>query len=90
MKYEAHRAVLKQEFTDDDKMQGRSREKAAATELAISLMGHRGVKRWLAAGNCGPPEPLYTSCSLVRRASDSQWLCQRSNCQEIILAGHVK
>lgn len=43
-------------------------EKIAAAALAISLMSHRGVKRWLAAGNCGPPEPLIRAAVWCRGA----------------------
>lgn len=66
------RTAPDQEVTEDDKMKERGRKKAAATGLAISLMGHRGVKRWLAAGNCGPPEPLIRAAVLCAAASDSQ------------------
>lgn len=50
------------------------REIEAATGLAISLMGHRGVNRWLAGWELWTSGAFYTSCTLVQRcqtASDA-------------------
>lgn len=82
------------EVIDDDKTQARNRKAAAATVLAISVLGHGGVNQWLAAGNCGPPEPLIRAAVLSAGArqpvmlrkkqlseSNPSWPCEISGLQ---------
>jgi hypothetical protein len=51
-------AAQDKEATDDDKVQAHNTKAAAATVLAISMLGHGGVNRLLAAGKGGSPRSL--------------------------------
>jgi hypothetical protein len=82
-------AAPDREAIDGDEMQARNRKAAAATVLAVSMLGHGAVNRWLAAGNCGPPEPLIRAAVLCAGSRQPVTL-RKKQLSESNLAGHVK